>query len=395
MLPKQRALIALAGGRPDRVPFLLEGDYDFVAAAAGREPWEFSHAGPEQRASLHETCYLRHGVDLWKCGTGIARSKLLTREILQERGRPIYHDLRTGRRFPIDRRGSLLGENGEPVVLGPNGEVRSLDWGAKFMTSHDYTRPVETEDDILELLGPTPPDAYWIEEGRLCTLEYLQPRYGDSHFLMFTSPALFPETLDLFGGYEEGLAALYTKRTLFHRALAAVVEGKKSKVRAGAALGADGVYLIEYCAGADTISPAAYREFVYPYEIEIVREAHRLGLKVILWYLGDLMPLLPDIAQLGADALFPEQGRKGYEVDMVELRRRLGDQACLVGFNQEEPLAEGDQEALDREMARQIAGAGSEGAFIMGTTIVTEAVSQESMAGYVGALQRLGRYGGG
>ncbi|HUV89813.1 MAG TPA: hypothetical protein VMY80_09180 [Anaerolineae bacterium] len=50
-----------------------------------------------------------------------------------------------------------------------------------------------------------------------------------------------------------------------------------SRLRAGAALGAPGAWMIEYMAGADIISPAKYREFVFPYEQAVVREAHRLG----------------------------------------------------------------------------------------------------------------------
>jgi hypothetical protein len=34
---------------------------------------------------------------------------------------------------------------------------------------------------------------------------------------------------------------------------------------------------------------------------EVLREAHRLSLLVYLWCLGHIMPLVPDIRQLGVD----------------------------------------------------------------------------------------------
>jgi uroporphyrinogen decarboxylase len=150
--------------------------------------------------------------------------------------------------------------------------------------------------------------------------------------------------------------------------------------------------MIEYMAGADIISPAMYCEFVFPYEQAVVREARRLGLKVYLWYLGHVMPLLPDIGRLEVDALFPEQGRKGYEVDIVEMRRQLGDRICLIGFNDERDLIGGHREPLAREIERQIQGAGRHGAFIMGTTIVTEDTPLDHVETYIEAVHRLGQY---
>jgi uroporphyrinogen-III decarboxylase len=149
--------------------------------------------------------------------------------------------------------------------------------------------------------------------------------------------------------------------------------------------------MIEYMAGADTISPRTYEEFVLPYQQEIAREAHRLGCQVYLWYLGHVMPLVPHIARLEIDGLFPEQGRKGYEVDIVALRRGLGDRLCLIGFNNERDLIEGNRQRLASEIARQIKGAGSSGAFIVGTTILTAEVSPDHVDFYLDTAHRLGQ----
>jgi len=304
---------------------------------------------------------------------------------IQRREHGVYFvDLKSGREYPIDRRGELI----KPDA----GEGSSSDGAAVWLASDGYPRPVETEVDIVELLGPTPAPEYWIEDGFLSNLEYLLPRYGDTHFLMFPLNTIFADAIDLFGGFEEGLVALHTKRELFHRALEAIVERKISRLRAGASLGAPGAWMIEYAAGADIISPRTYQEFVFPYEQAVVQEAHRLGLKVYLWYLGHVMPLLDHIGRLGLDALFAEQGRKGYEVDVVEMRRQLGDRICLIGFNDEQALIQGDRDALTREIARQIEGAGAHGAFIMGTTIITEDTPLEHVDFYIDTVRRLGAY---
>jgi hypothetical protein len=287
--------------------------------------------------------------------------------------------------------GGLLDENSKAVELDSEGNpLKPQDWVA----GGGYSRAVETEDDILELMGPVPPVGFWIEDGFLSNLAYLLPRYGQRYFLTFPLNTIFADALDLFGGFQEGLIALYAKRKLFHKVLETIVEWKKSRLRAGASLGAPGTWMIEYMAAADIISPATYREFVFPYQQEVAREAHRLGLKVYLWYLGDVMPLLPDIGRLEIDALFPEQGRKGYEVDVVEIRRQLGDDICLIGFHEELDLIEGKWDALESEIRRQVQGAGQNGAFIMGTTILTVDTPVEHVDWYVEAARRLGRYSG-
>jgi len=54
VLPRERVQIALEGGQPDRVPFLLECDHDYMAKAAGREPWEYIYADSLEQARIHE-----------------------------------------------------------------------------------------------------------------------------------------------------------------------------------------------------------------------------------------------------------------------------------------------------------------------------------------------------
>ena len=74
------------------------------------------------------------------------------------------------------------------------------------------------------------------------------------------------------------------------------------------------------------------------------------------------------------------------------MRRQLGDRICLIGFNDERDLIEGHREALAREIERQIQRAGRHGAFIMGTTIVTEETPLEEMDYYIETVRRLGQY---
>lgn len=391
MTPKQRTEIALSGGMPDRVPTVLEFDFDYLVKISGLELWQYTYGDGLTRACMQEALFLRHPTDLWLCRTGPSIARQQQREIVRHDGQAYYLDKRTGRRFRLTAAGDLLGDHGQPVALGPNGEVYDKT-GTNAPLSARHPRPIESEADIVEALGPTPPVSYWIEDGWFATIQHLLPRYGEERFLAFTLNNIFAQAVDLFGGYEEGLVAMASNPRLFHRALEAITAQKLSRLRAGASLGAPGVWLISYYAGADTISPRSFEEFVLPYKREVVREAQRLGLKVWIWFLGDVMPMLPHVVAIGPDGLFPEQGRKGYEVDMAEVRRRVGDRMCLIGFNSEADLIAGRRAALTRGIAEQIEGAGGDGAFIMGTTILNAEVDPEHLDFYLATTREVGRY---
>ena len=265
MTPKQRAQTALAGGKPDRVPFVPEVDYDYIAKAAGREPWEFSYADGEERARMHEAFFLRHPCDVWPCWSSPSQRRLAQREIVREGDAVYYLDKRTGRRYRIDRRGELLNDRGEIVILGDDGEEIDEKSAAIWVAGGPYPRAVESEADIEELLGPVRPPSDWIEDGFFSTLQYLQPRTATTHLLAFCLNTIFADVLDLFGGFQEGLIALYTKRGPDAQGAGGDRGPAQDAPRRPArAIGAQCTWMIEYCAGADTISRAMYRSSSCP-----------------------------------------------------------------------------------------------------------------------------------
>ena len=94
---------------------------------------------------------------------------------------------------------------------------------------------METEDDIVELLGPVPSLEHWVDDGFLSSLEYLLPRHGQTHFVAFPLNTIFADVLDLFGGFQEGLIAMKKKSRLFHKALEAIVERMRARSQRGEA----------------------------------------------------------------------------------------------------------------------------------------------------------------
>jgi len=88
-----------------------------------------------------------------------------------------------------------------------------------------------------------------------------------------------------------------------------------------------------------------------------------------------------------------EQGRKGYDIDPVEIRQRVGPKFCLFGFGYENDYCTFNRAGLTGELQRQIKGAGLDGAFIAGTPIMPPNALPAAVDYYFSEARRLGDYG--
>ncbi len=78
------------------------------------------------------------------------------------------------------------------------------------------------------------------------------------------------------------------------------------------------------------LSPDLLREFVFPGTAKLIEQAKSYGLKVIHHSCGSIAEIIPDLIELGADAIHPIQAlAKG--MDPVELKNKYGDQVSFCG----------------------------------------------------------------
>ena len=82
----------------------------------------------------------------------------------------------------------------------------------------------------------------------------------------------------------------YTTETVIVRSLAVVDQGITP-------------FIGDPSAGMSMISPAVYREFVFPYHKQIVDALHKKGSRVVLHICGYVDPVLKDLLSLGIDGL--------------------------------------------------------------------------------------------
>ena len=124
------------------------------------------------------------------------------------------------------------------------------------------------------------------------------------------------------------------------------------------------VQVSEYTWGG-LISPEVYGEFIAPYTRELIDFYHDIGFKVLLYVMGNIHGVLDQIAAYPFDALAIEEGRKDYDLDVGEIRRRLGDERVLFGNVSCMQVVEGRPEEILAEVRRQIAVAGRSGRFVV------------------------------
>lgn len=138
-----------------------------------------------------------------------------------------------------------------------------------------------------------------------------------------------------------------------------------TSMRVLARKGAHGYIGSETCVSCDILSPATLRDLVFPAQRRFYTEVERMGLIPAVYYLGEIMPIIDDIATLGAKALLIEEEKKNYRLDAVEIHDRLKGRMALFGnLDSVYGLLYGNPDMIRTETLRQCRCAGS-GGFVM------------------------------
>ena len=380
MTARERMRTALARGKPDRVPIAISADFDFYCKAAGRPMWEFEYGDNATRVAIQRDAHLRFpDSDFICCWSGVDRETSASRRVVIEDGQPYLENTATGERSPIEPRPT------------------AAEWG---VTDHSRTsetpwqHPVTREAEIERTLGPVRTAQDVAGRRILDPIKLLRDALGDDAYLAVPAHGVFPAALDAVGGFEHGMMLLRENPSLFRSVVEHLARQRSATLEVGARNGADAAWLGGYLEGADLIAPTVWREVALPGHRIQVADARKHGLQVLFWFLGDCMPLLDDLVELGIDGLVIEQDRRGYSSDPVEIRRRIGKNICVYGWNWELDFINDRRENITREVERQIHGAGADGAFVMGTTYMTSEMKLEAVDHFCREVVRASREAG-
>lgn len=161
-------------------------------------------------------------------------------------------------------------------------------------------------------------------------VDIVRERTGDRYFLMRHGDATFsiPNGSEMLAFAER----LHDEpHKLKQEAQRMVDEAIRRAEQYRAHGGLDGFALCaDYCFNTGPfLGPQRFSEFVTPYLAQLTRAYRDLGFYVIKHTDGNIMPILDDLLSTRPHALHSLDPQGG--VDIAEVKRRAGDQVCLIG----------------------------------------------------------------
>ena len=132
-----------------------------------------------------------------------------------------------------------------------------------------------------------------------------------------------------------------------------------------------------------------YRELLKPFHKRAIDWAHNHGIKAHLHSCGDIMPFVPELVEIGLDALNPLEVKAGMRP--VELKQRFGKQ--LVFHGGVNAVLWDDKEAICQEIRELIPVMKENGGYIFSSDhSIPNSVCLENMQSIVQLIKQVGKY---
>jgi hypothetical protein len=311
-------------------------------------PWWWAQSPVlEQQLEWHRQAYARTGMDWFHLGNSYS-SEERCRLRMEERRDGVYL---------VDTAGGTTRNVEEPRIAGwhTGASMESIhpDRLADTTAELDALVPVYADDDPMAVLagGRGELAAAMIREfGRMYPIRHI------------TSP--------LWGAYQvwgfEGLMYMVAARPdLVEYVCRRGLRNQLLHIRQAAALGARGIW-IEECF-TDMVGPAAFARLNVPFVRALVDEIRAHGMQSIYYFCGNPHGKWEMLLEPKADALSLEESKKGWEIDIDDVVRRV-DGRCVVFGNLDaiDLLENGSDTALRAEVKRQVeAGRRNGSRFVM------------------------------
>jgi hypothetical protein len=314
MTPKERLAEAMALRRPDRVPVMCQLSIGHMLLQTGFPPSEFWFSAEIFAESLLRLREL-YGFDgilvsLHGHPPGWSREVLsIERDEAGERVRWKNGDLTL---FPADDLPLHV-----PARAGLRPDPAAFDPGAlpERIGFIPVSQGLEFRFDPDHLFD---------------AIDVVRARAGETYSIHGELTSPFDYFLNLFG-FREGFLALIDHPDRARAVLDRFSDGLVRLAEELAGRGIDALKISSPYAGAGFISPAAYREFVLPYEARIAAAARQRGVFAYTHTCGavhDRLELMAEAGVAGIECLDPPPLGT---VDLADAKRRVGDRLFIKG----------------------------------------------------------------
>jgi len=361
---KDDMIAALNLREPESVPVAPYVDYAYASKVSGRKVSEVILGSNELKASVLLQAYEKHHYNWIMVFENPPRDWQRNVSI---------NDL--GDKYEVRNKDAgekpfLLPKDGTPIY--PVGDVTIENAAEKFELE------IADRDDIMR-------------QGRCDVTKIVKARAGSEALVTAVVGAPFGEVL-LRLGLTKGATCLYRKPDLIRNLCELCLRRYIEEASALSEAGAEAFWVEEVFAGTDTISPTHYEEFALRYEKLQIQALQRLGKPVILYFCGNPMPVIHNIAMTHADAFAFEENKKQIDVDLKGIKDVLNGEACLFGNMDAINTLTTSPDEIEEKVKQMILKIGLRGSFVLGTgSPITKTVQPENVDAMITAARKYGR----
>lgn len=136
-------------------------------------------------------------------------------------------------------------------------------------------------------------------------------------------------------------------------------------------------------------SVKTYRELLKPYHKKVIDWAHAKGAKTHLHSCGDINPFIPELIEIGLDALNPLEVKAG--MNPVEIKQKFGERLVLHGGIN--AVLWNDPSAIEDEIRRVLPVVKASGGYIFSSDhSIPDSVSFEDIKRIIDIIKEVGSY---
>jgi uroporphyrinogen decarboxylase len=348
---KQRVLAALSNEKPDKVPIVETIDWPIrIKLAEILGLLTGSENDPFREMDLN--CRLSEALNLdWVDSYHSTGQIPISKTHLKDKYGCVF----------------MASEHGCPVIV--DGPIKD----AKDLIGFDMTTIISSDDFDKE--------------------RYMVENVTDDKACMMWCEDPFKVSWMLRGGLEKLLLDYALNPSLVHDLARITTDFNFAVIEMASEIGIDVIGCEGDLASEENtlISPEHYREFIKPYQIELVEFTHQKGMKIFKHSDGNMWPILEDHMEVGFDGFHPIQPDC---MDIAEVKKHTNGKMCLIGnIDCRALLCEGSEEEVRATVKKTIETAAPGGGFmLMSSNSIHAGVKPENYIAMVQAGHKNGIY---
>jgi uroporphyrinogen decarboxylase len=194
--------------------------------------------------------------------------------------------------------------------------------------------------------------------------------YQDEYWIVGVTVTTIFECAWALRGYERLMMDMVLAPDLADRILDIPYQYHKTAAQVLTGMGVDMIWLGDDVGGQSSMlmSPALWRRFLKPRLASLIATLKGINprLKVAYHSDGMILPIIPDLIEIGLDVLNPVQPRV---MDPARLRREFGTRLCYWGsIDIQQTLPFGSPSDVENEVISRLKTVGADGGLILGPT---------------------------